>query len=188
MTTNQCRSLNLVLGVLTAMGIILVTSGGSAQGPPKVAALPEFAEAEAVLKSLDEVCPKLLRIIVDEKRPKSVRAHAARWLGKLRYVPAIPALIQNVELIDPDGPAEDGPDFPCRDALQMFGDAAVPALVDAFMAVTGRGQDRENCLYMAITQKSRSTARTYAQGLAVQNTDAKFQKRIDYFLDKIKPR
>ena len=55
MVTNSCRSLNLVLGVLATLGIVLVTSGGLAQGPPKVAAPPEFAEAEAVLKSLGEV-------------------------------------------------------------------------------------------------------------------------------------
>ena len=118
----KCASCGLAI-----LGIVLVTSGSLAQALQKVTAPPEFAEAEAVLKSLDVVGPKLLRIIADEKRPKAVRAQAARWLGKLRYAPAIPTLIQNIELIDPDGPAADGPDFPCQESLQKFGDAAVPS-------------------------------------------------------------
>ena len=69
----------------------------------------------------------------------------------------------------------------------MLGDAAVPSLVNAFLEVKGRGQTRENCLYWAIDGESRPIAKAYAKGLAVQNPDAKFQKRIEYFLDKIKP-
>ena len=51
----------------------------------------------------------------------------------------------------------------------------------------GRGQTREYCLYMAIAQKSQSVARTYAKGRAAENPDPKFQKRVEHFLNQIKP-
>ena len=140
-----------------------------------------------MITARDTVGPKLLAILADEKRPAEVRLEAAILLGKLQYAPAIPTLIQFITMEKPVAVARDGPEFPCQEALTLYGDAAVPSLVDAFMAVTGRGQTRENHLYMAIALKSQPVARTYAKGLATQNPDPKFQNRVEFFLNKIKP-
>ncbi len=82
---------------------------------------------------------------------------------------------------------DDGPTFPCSDALEMFGDAAVPSLVDAFLKDDGLSGRRETRLYMSIARDSRPTARTYARGRAAENSDPAFKKRVEYFLDLIKP-
>ena len=156
-------------GVLLLGGAIAVSIFLRAQGPPKTEPLnslaprafwrnpgppppplPEFVAAEKELKTLDEVGSRLMKLPADEKRPQNVWRHplenrheTARWLGELRYPPAIPMLIQ---YIDTEGPSyDDGPTFPCREALEMFGDAAVPRLVDAFLEFKGRGQTRSNC-------------------------------------------
>ena len=131
-----------------------------------------------------------MKLLADEKRPKDVWLHplenrheAARWLGKLHYLPAIPLLIKYV---DTEGPSyDDGPTFPCSDALEMFGDAPVPAIVDAYLKA--ETQRRELCLFTAIAKSSRPVARTYAKGLAAQNPDPDFQERIKLLLDDIKP-
>ena len=181
---------------LVTLSILLITVHGSAQGPirpnvpPQVVVPPEFAEVATLVTTVDEEGAKLITILIDVKRPKSVREDAARWLGKLRYTPAIPALIQHITLYDPDGPAEDGPVFPCRDALQMYGDAAVPLLVDAYMKADYEpGTDRERCLVGAIARKSMPVAWTYAKGLAAENPkpDKTFQISIESFLGEIKP-
>ncbi len=159
-------------------------------GPPPPP-LPEFVTAEKEMKALDEVGARLMKLLADEKRPKDVWLHplenrheAARWLGKLHYLPAIPLLIKYV---DTEGPSyDDGPTFPCSDALEMFGDAAVPAIVDAYLKADT--QRREYCLHTAIALKSRPVALIYATGLAAQNPDPDFQERIKLLLNAIKPR
>ncbi len=173
----------IAVSVLWAQGIPNATSQKS--GPPP---LPEFAEAEQTLKAIDEVGPRLMKLLADEKRPKVIRLYplenrheAAIWLGKLRYQPAIPMLIQYIHT---EGPAYDnGPTYPCSEALQMYGDAAVPSLVDAYMVVDNIGTDRARCLLSAIAHKSMPTAWTYAKGLAAENPnlDQNLKTRIEFF-------
>ena len=179
---NACAVMLLVSGILLAQG--------KAKAPPP----PEFAEAEAALKAVEAIGPKLVALLDDEKRPVAQRIEAATWLGRLRYAPAIPTLIQHIQLYDPEMPIDAGSDFPCQDALIDFGDAAVPSLVDAYMAVNERGEERVdvsrlNHLWMAIAQKSRPAAWTYAKGLEATNPhpDQKFKLRMEYLLDYIKP-
>ena len=193
MRVNPCRQWNYVTKSTLLVGLLLVASGLlRAQLPQKTPPppLPEFVEAEQTLKALDAVGPRLMKLLADEKRPKEIRLYpqenrheAAIWLGKLHYTPAIPMLIQYVETSGPE--YGDGPTYPCRDALQMFGDAAVPALVDAYLKADSRRL--ELCLYTAIASKSQPAARTYAKGLATQNPAPEFQERVKILLNAIKP-
>ncbi len=188
MRARRWQELIYIFRTASACGVLLAASGMLlAQGNQKVLAPPEFAEAQATQKAIDGVGPKLVALLADENRPAALRLEAAIWLGRLRYTPAIPTLIRYIKLVNPEAVVSDGPEFPCRDALQMFGDAAVPTLVDAFLEFKGRDQDLEFGLYTAIHRKSRTAARTYAKGLATQNPDPKFHKRVEYFLDQIKP-
>ncbi len=181
----------ITVGFLYAQGTPKGTPRGLLRNPgPPPAPLPEFVAAEKELKALDEVAAQLMKLLADEKRPRDVWLHplenrheAARWLGKLHYLPAIPLLIKYV---DTQGPSyDDGPTYPCRDALEMFGDAAVPAIVDAYLKADT--QRRELCLYTSIALNSQPVAWTYAKGLAAQNPDPDFQERIKLLLDAIKP-
>ena len=193
MKSHQYRHAKYVTQGTLLLGLVLLVTGLlRAQRPQKTPPppLPEFVEAEQALKAVEAVGPRLMKLLADEKRPKEFREHplenrheAALWLGKLHYHPAIPMLIQYV---DTPGPSEgDGPTYPCRDALDMMGDAAVPAIVDAFMKADN--QELEFCLYTAIASKSQPTARTYAKGLAAQNPAPEFQERIRILSNKIKP-
>ena len=186
MTIRSRPQLCCVFCCLAILGIVVLTSGLWAQGPQKkLPAPPEFAVANTVLKSLDDVGSKLIDILADAKRPKAIRLEAAEWLGKLRYAPAIPKLIQYVDLVDTAQFTSDGPEYPCRDALQMMGDAAVPSLVDAFLKTDS--QRLELCLFTGIARKSQPAARTYAKGLATQNPAPEIQERVRILLDDIKP-
>ena len=148
--------------------------------------LPEIREAERLVKEIAQLGPKLNTLLADQKQPIQQRFRAGNLMAKLRYEPGIPTLIRHLELIDPQEVVPD-PTFHCVEALTLYGDVAVPSLVDAFLEFKGRGQIRENSMYMAIAMKSQSVARTYAKGRAAQNPDPKFQQRVEYFLNKIKP-
>ena len=193
MRSHQFRHWNYITKGTLLLGLVfLVTGLLRAQLPQKAAPppLPEFVEAEQALKAVDAVGPRLMKLLADEKRPKEIRLYplenrheAAIWLGKLHYHPAIPMLIQYVDTAGPS--YDDGPTYPCRDALQMMGDAAVPAIVDAYLKADN--QRLELCLYTAIASKSRPAARTYAKGLATENPAPEFQERVKLLLNAIKP-
>ena len=184
----QRRPWNLrAIASLTLLFVLSVSLLGQGKQPP--AAIPEFVDAEGVVKARDAVGPQLVAILADEKRPDEDRVEAAIWLGKMQYTPAIPMLIKYIKLEKPALVVRDGPEFPCQDALIDFGDAAVPSLVDAFMAVNEHGQDRLICLWMAIAHKSRPAAWTYAKGLEATNPnpDPRFKYNMEVLLLRIKP-
>ena len=75
-------------------------------------------------------------MLANEKVPHDWRVYAARVLGDMRYAPAIPILIKNITLKDDrvyDYSGEIGESFVCHVALEHFGSAAVPAVVDAYL-------------------------------------------------------
>ena len=138
---------------------------------------------------MESVGPKLIALLDDVKRPASQRLEASLWLGKLRYMHAIPTLIKHITLIDPNAIVSGDPPDSVQDALIDFGDAAVPSIVDAIMADNEEGQHRLFCLSTAIAHKSQPAAWTYAKGLEATNPnpDKMFKSRMAYLMQFIKP-
>ena len=157
------------------------------QEKPKPAPLPEVAVAERVISERDTVGITLINIFGDMRRPGKERDQAALTLGKMRYTAAIPMLIEHITLVKDQEAFSDGPEQTCVESLRMFGDEAVPAIVDAYLTDNTPGQDRRFCLYSSIPPSAIQTARLYAKGRAWENPDEKYQQRVKEFLHDIKP-
>ena len=89
---------------------------------PMLRLVPEDAELP---DQLHRVGGELMAILKDSERPISDRVRAALLLGRLKYVLAIPLLVENVSLVDPTGreTATDWdyiPKYPCAVALAAF--------------------------------------------------------------------
>ena len=169
------------------MVFLVLTLSLCGQEKPKSATLSEVADAERVNSTRDVVGERLILILADERRHGKDRDQAAYWLGKMRYAPAIPTLIQHITLVKDQEVFSDGHEYACKESLRMFGDEAVPGIVDAFIADQSTSQTRGFCLYSSIADSSVPTARIYAKGLAMENPDKKYQQRVSLLLSKIKP-
>jgi hypothetical protein len=121
----------------------------------------------------------LLLVLKDEKRPARDRLACALALGRLRYTPAIPQLIQLIELgvadeeatrLRAQGPLSVFELFPCRQALLDFGELAVPALLAAYLKVNGC-RERERAFESILLRANRRATRIYLQGLWLDSPD-----------------
>lgn len=145
------RCLELILA-----GCALVALPAPAQEPETQApAQPDPAdvrkEAEQCVASRERIGERLAAIVADGEEPVAKRHEAARWLGKLQYPPAIDVLIQRIDLVDPTHiESEPRPDlaYPLMMTLAGYGKAAVPQIVDAYLAE--RSQERQALLAYAI--------------------------------------
>jgi len=96
----------------------------------------DFSDAEELSKEVKRLGARLIKIVADDKQPPESRVKAARLLGELKFAPAIPTLINNISLVDRslDGiSGSEGDPLVCLIALQSFGNAAVPQIVDAYL-------------------------------------------------------
>jgi hypothetical protein len=147
------------------------------------------ASAERIAKERDDLGEKLRFLLADREAPVEERLRAAEALGALRYLPAIPTLIQYIDLELPVvGEFREPP--PAR-ALRDFGEAAVLELVRAYLAeglcVVSPGRRRQHAILFAIRGRSDAAARTYALGFAAQG-DAAARERVDWFLEELTAR
>lgn len=138
------------------------------------------------------------------------RAEAIKFLGKERYAPAVPHLIQLVDEADP------GTRYLAAQALGLIGDeaeTAIPSLLTALrdddmylrMAVTGAliniGNPAVPGLVKALFDRNKAVQRASAKALgkignpraisalevAVKDSDATVRKMCQEALDRIKP-
>ena len=92
-----------------ALVFLALTMSLRGQEKPKPAPLPEVAVAERVTSERDTVGITLINILGNERRPGKERDQAALTLGKMRYTPAIPMLIEHITLVKDQEAFSDGP-------------------------------------------------------------------------------
>jgi hypothetical protein len=123
-------------------------------------------DAEELVLSRNRIGANLTSILRDSEQPVAARHDAARLLGKLQYAPAIKDLIKHVDLVDPSHKSlEERPDlaYPVMTAIAACENAAVPQIVDAFLAE--RNHQRQSLLFLATRfGKTTDVALRYLRG------------------------
>lgn len=138
-----------------------------------------FEESKRTVESIEVLGPRLTEVLDNPSARVSDRLNAARLCGRLKYLPAIPVLIKHIGLFDPLAITGDGPDYECISSLVEYKEAAVPAVVDAFLSVSPDDQDREYFLLSVISAgKPGTVALRYFQGLADENAGPVFDRKL----------
>lgn len=155
----------------------------------------DLSDAEELSKKAEELGNRLIKILADEKQLPGSRAKAARILSKLKFAPAIPVLVNNIRLSDPSVesiPGKEGNPLVCLLALQAFGNAAVPQIVDAYLDECdpienlSRNEDIKRRLLLAAIGGGRTSrvAMTHYAGFSARKdkriTPAKTKEWNDY--------
>lgn len=193
----------ITTAILGAAAVLAITCliDVSARGNGEEQASDEgalFDDGDKVVQLRDELSAQLEAVLADETSPGSQgpsveeRYRAAELLGRLQYTPAIPTLIRHVDLLPV---AFSEPPLPrVADALALYGDAAVPQIVDAclkedlFVIAGGIRANRGLFpLYYAIRKgETFETARTYARGIAAGiPDDAELAQKVRTFLEQL---
>jgi hypothetical protein len=151
-----------LIGLLLAVPLCLVastrhvssapTAGGTTTAHPS-AVIPHPVEQE--LRPGD----RLIESLRDTRQPHAKRAAAAEELGRMKYRPAIPVLLDHIDmrLVDSkkaseiewyEDPFDDlvGPPGPCMKALQQFGTEVIPPAVRQYLSPRATWQ-REHLWY-----------------------------------------
>jgi len=163
--------------IIVANSVVVVLSCAIGNGFQK--AQPEthadVIVAAELVKQVDEVGLKLERIVADPKQSESNRATAAELLGRLRYTPAIPTLIRFRKWVLP-GHDTDTFIYPCMDALVLFGDAATPLIVRAWLDESN-GSDAIRFVSVFESAKTGGHALILERAFADAEKDAKVRDR-----------
>lgn len=159
------------------------------QDKPKELSCTLNARADRLIADRETIGSDLVAILADEQAQVLSRLQAADRLGKLQYLPAIPALVRYIDLTPRH--FEVGPP-PAARALAIYGDAAMPALVQEYLKVgityTFTGFRRQHAILYAIGEgKTAETAQTYARGIAAKG-DAAMRERVEWFLEELEAR
>lgn len=178
---------NRVVFVLLASVLLPVVGLLTAAPPAATTEVPELREGAELIDRVGRTAPKLEQILKDAKQPAAVRLKAARLLGQLRYAPAIPTLIQHIALTETGKFVEDGPEYLCADALGLYGDAAVPLVVDAYLKTDQDDQSEEDRFLSAIRAgKTGKVAIAYTKGLAPAKPDPAFEQKLKLLVSYVK--
>lgn len=158
----------------------------------EVAAIEAAEEYAARYRQIGE---SLQAILESKEQSDDRRARAARLIGRIRYAPAIPALIEHIGLVDPGIQVISGNEtepLAAVNALGLFQDAAVPQMLHAYLAepdpVEGalRLADRRRQLLLGAILEGRSAklASTLLHGLRAQGdkrvSEAKAEELLNY--------
>ena len=145
-----------------------------------------FDDAERIVQQIEVLGPKLINVLEDPKMSVSDRFQAAQLLGKLKYPPGIKVLIKHIGLYDPFGYGSDGPEFKCITALAEYGDAAVPAVIEAYLRVSEDDQTQEHVLLSVIgTGKRGAVALPYCKGMAPEKPGPAFERKLKKLINYV---
>ena len=139
-----------------------------------------FEDSRRIAQQIDIVGPKLIEVLDDQTASITDRLQAATLLGHLNYRPGIPVLIKHVGLFDKFKITRDeGPDYDCMLSLVKYGEAAVPAVVDAFLATSPDDQTQEYLLKSIVsTGKLGKIALPYCKGRAPEKPNPAFDRKL----------
>jgi HEAT repeat protein len=167
------------------------------QPPPKSepASLNEILQAgrQAAIDT-ERAGQALLRPLDNPKLSKNERRACALALGKLRYVPAIPKLIELVDFeVDRDIGPQGGqvaltqlPDtWPCKEALRDYGELALPSLAEAYLKTDDKERQEHLASAFCNEEQFEKSNKTYAQGLLIDLQDYRSSVRLFHLLKKL---
>src|SRR5262245_16559411 len=119
--------------------LVLLPRFEVAASEPPVPSL--FTRTEKLITEREQLGDELIKVVENSDQPIKYRHQAMLLLGWMQYAPAIPILIEHIQLSDPDYvSSEPRPDleYPAIQALADFGNSAVPQILEA--AITTRDQ------------------------------------------------
>ena len=184
------RSLVTTIGLVLVVLILLPRTEAQQKLESKVESKPNIAafdDAERTVQQIAVLGPKLVKVVEDPKASFSDRFQAAQLLGKLKYQPGIGVLIRHIGLFDRFALTSDGPEFKCIAALTEYGDAAVPAVIDAYLVVSEDDQTQEHLLLSIVsTGKRGAVALPYCKGLAPVKPEPAFDKKLRLLMNYLK--
>ena len=133
-----------------------------------------------------EVGPHLMQIVGDDRRPIKNRVQAAQLLGEIKYMPAIPILVDHIQLIEPEVFRRhwDNPFAyvkPLVIALRRYGKDATPMLVDEWFERTNTS-GRTEIGYVIFRKSTAAIARRRARQIAPHIRGTNVQKDLKRFL------
>jgi len=138
-----------------------------------------FQDSERTAQQIAVLGPKLIEVLDDPKASITDRLQAATLLGQLKYRPGIPVLIKHVALFDQFKITSDGPDYDCRLSLVEYREAAVPAVIDAFLTISSDDQTGRHLLRQVIgIGKLAKVAVPYCRGLAPDKPNPDFESKL----------
>ncbi len=134
----------------------------------------------------DEEGQTMQRVITPDKHRlfavNQRRVYAAKVLGQMKYLPAIPVLIKHIRLHDMTVTliSDSGDGFASQEALVQYRDAAVPQIVDAYLNDTGRSLSSHFVSAISSGQPD-VVASTYFLGLHAKHDRRITDKDFEYF-------
>jgi hypothetical protein len=179
-----------VLTVFSGIGLIAASANAKDEEDTVNTELL-FEEATIRADQRDRLGAELHKVLADENASPGDRIRAARLLGRLQYLPAIPTIIRYADL----SPLLGGLSRPrVGHALKDYGDAAVPQIVEAVLQenrslISGGVQSGRSLLTFYLALRSggtMETARTYALGIAAtRQDDADLVEKVDTFVRRL---
>jgi hypothetical protein len=192
------RKLQPLLGAWPGAMVFALAIAGT--GPSNGEPVPKSEQAPSLSETMqaarqaaidyERTGERLLAQLNDEKLPTKDRAACALALGKLRYAPAIPRLLEFIMLdIPSDDPVNHitkGTQFltllskPLDNtafarALVDYGELALPAVLHAYLEENHT--ERRAILGRVLLQGNTKSTRVYLQGLLMENPD--FTSRVE---------
>jgi hypothetical protein len=187
----------LLFGLTMGLVVAVVYQAGG-QPPPKDEPLPSLNEIlqagrQAAIDS-ERAGRALLAQLDNPKLSKKERRACALALGKLRYVPAIPKLIELIDFeVDRDFGPQGGqvalsqlPDtWPCKEALRDYGELALPSLAEAYLKTDDKERQAHLASAFCNEEQFEKSNKTYAQGLLIDLQDYRSSVRLFQLLKKL---
>lgn len=142
-------------------------------------------ESEALIKNYDLVGRTWLKVLDDKDAPNSCRCMAAFMLSEMRYLPAIPVLIKQINLEDHSVTAGSSSfeRFIVVEFLGKFENAAVPAIVDAWLGEKNP-QIRNSYEFAISFGNTTKEAITYMRGLRARGDKRVTNETLELFLER----
>jgi len=148
----------------------------------------QIEEAAKVPAKKEDLGKTLLSVFADKNQPAKKRIECALTLGKLKYLPAIPKLIELIELQDPEAVNLEPPliedRYPCIRALANYGEEGVPSIVEAY-AKEDNGTRQRLLRTVIRVGKTRDAAITLAKKLLSEKTDDRAKARLKALVDNL---
>jgi hypothetical protein len=183
------NSQQLVFIVLTAIIVqfsLLAQVAHARQAQKEEASAKILANEAIVLSQKREVLAvRLMAILEDEQKPATDRVRAARALGQMEYVQALPLLLRSIDLMEKEGAEVPVPgvgatvldQYPCVETVASFGAQSVPHILAELLRTPGK--DSRHYLLMRVTCQA-SIHNELAQAiLSVSRTNLTRQQRLD---------